>query len=82
MMSTAPTLFGLLATLLSLGYATNPHSRIESSPDWENEQVFSRNRQPAHATFTPFPDIDSALQGPQEASPYRMSLNGTWRFYW
>ena len=51
-------------------------------PDWENEQVFSRNRQPAHATFTPFPDIASALQGSQEASPYRMSLNGSWRFHW
>ena len=76
------SMFGLLATLLSLGCATNPHSRIESAPDWENEQIFSINRQPAHATFTPFPDIASALQGPQEASPYRMSLNGLWRFHW
>lgn len=76
------SMFGLLATLLLLGCATNPHSRIESAPDWENEQVFSRNRQPARATFIPFPDIASALQGPQEASPYRMSLNGSWRFHW
>jgi beta-galactosidase len=51
-------------------------------PDWENEQVIGRNRQPAHVTFMPFPDIASALKGPREASPYMLSLNGPWRFHW
>jgi beta-galactosidase len=51
-------------------------------PDWENEHVFQRNRQPAHATLMPFPDIESARIGDRDASPFYLSLNGDWRFHW
>ncbi len=51
-------------------------------PDWENEQVIGRNRQPAHATLMPFPDVASALKSSHEASPFMLSLNGPWRFHW
>ncbi len=54
----------------------------QQKPDWENEQVNERNRQSAHATLMPFPDVASALKGPRAASPYALSLNGLWRFHW
>jgi beta-galactosidase len=66
---------GLLIGLTSLVQA-------ETRPDWENEQVFGRNRQPARATFIPFSDVESALAGSSETSPYVLSLNGPWRFHW
>ena len=50
--------------------------------DWENSEVFGRNKEPAHCTSTPYPDIAEALWGDPEASPLRMSLNGDWRFNW
>ncbi|HEU5122934.1 MAG TPA: glycoside hydrolase family 2 TIM barrel-domain containing protein [Verrucomicrobiae bacterium] len=50
--------------------------------DWENEQVIQINREPARATFTPFPDVASALNGAPETSPFYLSLNGSWRFHW
>ena len=51
-------------------------------PDWENEQVIGINRQPAHATLMPFPDIESALKKSREESPFMLLLNGPWHFHW
>ncbi len=53
-----------------------------AAPDWENEQVFQINREPARATFTPFPDIATAKENAAETSPFYRSLNGTWKFHW
>ena len=35
---------------------TNKPSLSIDTPDWENQQVIQRNRQPAHATLIPYPD--------------------------
>ena len=51
-------------------------------PDWENPAVVGNNKEPPHATYTPYPDVGSALSGDRESSPFRMSLNGTWKFNW
>jgi beta-galactosidase len=53
-----------------------------STPDWENPEVFERNREPAHATLMPFPDRTSALTSPRKSSPACRLLNGTWKFKW
>lgn len=50
--------------------------------DWENPQVLARNREPAHATLTPYPDVDSALTGERGVSSLWKLLNGNWRFYY
>jgi beta-galactosidase len=49
-------------------------------PDWENPAVNSRNKEPAHATLTPYPDAASARQGKDSARV--ISLNGMWKFQW
>ena len=63
--------------LLSTDAPANP-----SSHDWENSLVLSRNREPARATCVPYADLDSALRGEREASPYFRLLNGAWDFHY
>jgi beta-galactosidase/evolved beta-galactosidase subunit alpha len=52
----------------------------ESRPDWENHEVLHRNRLPARARFTAYPDQASARAGAN--SPWELSLNGMWRFHY
>jgi len=48
--------------------------------DWENHQLLSRNREPAHATLLPYADAGAALTGERGASPFFKLLNGRWQF--
>ncbi len=50
--------------------------------DWENPEVFGRNKEPGHCTLMPYPDLASALECKRGASPYYQSLNGAWKFNW
>lgn len=49
-------------------------------PDWMNQHVLQRNREPAHASMLPFGDVEAALRGERADSPYFKLLNGLWRF--
>jgi len=51
-------------------------------PDWENELVVARNKEPVHATLMPFDDPRQALKSRRDESPFHRSLNGKWRFKW
>jgi beta-galactosidase len=51
-------------------------------PDWENPEVFERNREAPHASFIPYDTEAHALAGEREASPYFFSLDGAWKFHW
>ncbi|MBN2183366.1 MAG: hypothetical protein JW715_15760, partial [Sedimentisphaerales bacterium] len=68
--------------LVILAASVSPAANFVAPPDWENEQVISRNRQPAHATLMPFPDVESALKKSREESPFMLSFNGPWQFHW
>ena len=48
--------------------------------DWENPEVFQRGREPARASFIPYPDEESALSGERGRSPWFTLLNGNWKF--
>jgi len=50
--------------------------------DWENPEVFQRNREPAHCSLMVYSDYESAIQGLKDSSPYYKSLNGQWKFNW
>jgi beta-galactosidase len=52
------------------------------TPDWENPDVNSKNREPIGCTRTPFPDAEAARTQPREASPWFQSLDGDWKFNW
>lgn len=50
-------------------------------PEWNNNpELYELNRMPAHATLMPYKTREEALEGLQSASPFRRSLNGTWKF--
>jgi beta-galactosidase/beta-glucuronidase len=48
--------------------------------DWENPRVFGKNKEAAHAHFITYPNTALALQQQKNASPWRQSLNGHWKF--
>jgi len=50
--------------------------------DWEDQRILERNREPAHCTLVPYPDVNKALEGDHKSSPYYKSLNGKWKFKW
>lgn len=53
-----------------------------AAPDWENPEIFSINRlAPRNATW-PCPDIQTAIRGCYEETPWVESLNGNWFFKW
>ncbi|THV42232.1 glycoside hydrolase family 2 TIM barrel-domain containing protein [Glycomyces buryatensis] len=50
-------------------------------PEWNNNiGIFEVGSQPAHATFMPYADLQQALKADRTDSPYRLDLNGDWRF--
>lgn len=61
-----------------------PGARLAAGepPDWENERVFGRGKEPGRAYAFPYPDRASALAGTREATPWYLSLNGRWKFRW
>jgi beta-galactosidase len=57
--------------------------------EWENETIFAINKEPGHATYTPYPSLaslkkDAAFEKPwlEPKSELYSSLNGTWKFNW
>ena len=51
-------------------------------PDWENETMIGRNKQPGRATFIPYASEKQALADAAADSPWFKSLNGNWKFHW
>lgn len=71
-MKTRPILFGLLLlTATQFSFAQN---------DWENEQVFERNKLKARIPAFSYLNSADALEGNREKARVK-SLNGTWKFY-
>ena len=68
--------------LMMLAMASVGSRSAAEQPDWENQQVLGRNKEPAHATLAPYATAEQALGGVPSASPYVHSLNGAWRFRW
>jgi beta-galactosidase len=66
---------------LSLTLLASVFIRAEA-PDWENELVVGRNKEPVHATLMPFETEQQALKSGRAESPFRKSLNGPWKFHW
>ena len=67
-----------LALTCALACADQP----APTPYWEDPAVFAENREPPRASFTPFATAEQAIGGRPADSPYRLGLNGDWRFHW
>ena len=47
---------------------------------WENPEIIKENKEDGHSLALCYDTADSAAK--REASPYKLSLNGTWKFFW
>ena len=47
---------------------------------WENPKIYEQNKEKSHAVMMPYDTVEEALSGKESA--YKLSLNGTWKFYW
>jgi len=53
-----------------------------SAREWEDERVNSVNREPARAVSFPLDSVKAAFTDDEPATPYRLRLNGDWKFMW
>ncbi len=75
--------------LVPAAHAEQPHSIDPSAdrpegalPPWNNPLVVQINRLEPRAHFIAYPDAETAVKGGwhRDATPFRKSLNGTWKF--
>ncbi|MFJ1668257.1 glycoside hydrolase family 2 TIM barrel-domain containing protein [Streptomyces bottropensis] len=53
----------------------------DGTPEWSgNMALFQVGAEPPHTTLMPYADVRQALAGDRTRSPYRLSLDGKWRF--
>lgn len=50
-------------------------------PYWQDMQVFTVNTEQPRSSFMTYDDRETALSGVYENSPYYLSLNGVWKFF-
>ncbi|NUS11576.1 MAG: hypothetical protein HOY69_09280, partial [Streptomyces sp.] len=56
------------------------HAAAES-PEWNGRiDVFRLGTEPPHSTLMPYANLRQALAADRTDSPYRLSLDGRWRF--
>lgn len=48
--------------------------------NWENSEIFKINKEDGHVIAIPYDDIQSAVK--KKSSPFKMTLNGMWKFHW
>jgi len=77
----------LLIIILVIGYLFPTlhaqYNRYEQLVRYiENPSLVEENQEPPHVPYVPFESVQQAIEGDWEASPYYLSLNGTWKFHW
>ncbi|WP_437054557.1 glycoside hydrolase family 2 TIM barrel-domain containing protein [Streptomyces sp. enrichment culture] len=61
--------------------AAGPAAAPDGTPEWNGRiDVFSVGTEPPHTTLMPYADVDQALAADRTRSPWRIGLDGTWKF--
>lgn len=76
-MSKKLMLFLWLMILIMLSYGQSSDTLVA---DWMNPAVFEKNQTSPHARIIPYTTRESASTFNPSASPYYLTLNGTWKF--
>jgi len=86
------TLFSSLFILALMSVSINAGSQVASvrdslggapvPPEIQDPENIGINKEPAHATLMPYPDLKQALAANRHASSFCRSLNGMWKFNW
>ncbi|MEO3756190.1 glycoside hydrolase family 2 TIM barrel-domain containing protein [Streptomyces sp. B6B3] len=79
--------FGALALGASAGPSAGAAPRAaweppaNGYPEWNNNiAIFDVGAEPPHSTLMPYADVEQALAADRTRSPWRLDLDGTWRF--
>ncbi|MER6156933.1 glycoside hydrolase family 2 TIM barrel-domain containing protein [Streptomyces sp. NPDC001868] len=75
-------LLGALALPAGDAYAAPlTGTKADGTPEWSgNMALFQVGAEPPHTTLMPYADVRQALTADRTRSPYRLSLDGTWKF--
>ncbi|KUM85564.1 MULTISPECIES: glycoside hydrolase family 2 TIM barrel-domain containing protein [Streptomyces] len=69
------------ALALSSGPLAGRGHAAEGAPEWNGAiDLFRVGTQPPHTTLMPYADVGQALAADRTRSPYRVSLDGRWKF--
>ncbi|MFE1835600.1 glycoside hydrolase family 2 TIM barrel-domain containing protein [Streptomyces sviceus] len=69
------------ALALSSGPLAGRGHAAEGAPEWNGAiDLFRVGTQPPHTTLMPYADVGQALAADRTRSPYRVSLDGKWKF--
>lgn len=69
------------ALALSSGPLAGRGRAAEGAPEWNGAiDLFRVGTEPPHTTLMPYADVGQALAADRTRSPYRLSLDGTWKF--
>jgi len=70
-----------LSASSATAHAADPGASTEGTPEWNgNIGVFQLGTEPPHTTLMPYADLGQALAADRTRSPFRLSLDGQWKF--
>ncbi|MFE4053412.1 glycoside hydrolase family 2 TIM barrel-domain containing protein [Streptomyces sp. YIM B13518] len=69
-----------LSTSPAAAHAAGRRAAADAPPEWNDFGVFRLGTQPPHTTLMPYADVRQALAADRTRSPYRLDLDGTWKF--
>ncbi|MEV7990531.1 glycoside hydrolase family 2 TIM barrel-domain containing protein [Streptomyces sp. NPDC086077] len=70
-----------LSSSPAAAYATPRGATQDAPPEWNGDiGLFRLGTEPPHTTLTPYADVRQALAADRTRSPYRLSLDGSWKF--
>lgn len=55
---------------------------MANAPEWNDPAVYEWGTEPAHASLMPYETHAQAMHADRLDSPYRLSLDGEWKFHW
>jgi beta-galactosidase len=70
----------VLLTLFVCGLFSNFSSGVMAQNDWENQNVFQKNRLEPRSSFVPYASHEELENGDAKGSSLYTSMNGLWKF--
>ncbi|MFR0356198.1 glycoside hydrolase family 2 TIM barrel-domain containing protein [Streptomyces sediminimaris] len=70
-----------LSTPPATARAAGAGAAADGTPEWNGDiALFQVGTEPPHSTLMPYANLGQALAADRTRSPYRLSLDGTWKF--
>ncbi|MDO0937837.1 glycoside hydrolase family 2 TIM barrel-domain containing protein [Streptomyces sp. DG2A-72] len=81
LLESSAAVLGALALSSTPAQASTRRAAPDATVEWNgNIALFRLGTEPPHTTLMPYADVRQALAADRTRSPYRQSLDGTWKF--